>query len=218
MRRPAPQLLAAAGFLFCLALILRPVPAHAEGWWILNGNDWRAADHAREPVYALSFFGGEGTESNFSDVVENLFNVSGSSDRMLAFAGAQRFFWFRDQLSIDGELMYARHYGRETYHEIGAAIYLRWHDFPWNNYLKTTLAAGMGPSYTTIYPELERQDSGEDRSKILNQLNLEITAAHPALPNTSLMARMQHRSGMFGIINGVTDASNFLTIGLRQEF
>jgi len=202
----------------CSPFLLGAVPAKAEGWWIFDGGDWRHAKAAQEPVYAVSLFGGEGTESDFSEIFENVFDEESSGDRVLAITGARRLFWFRDQLSIDAELMYAHHFGRESYHEFGGAVYLRWHDFPWNSFVETTLAASMGPSYTTTYPALEAQPNEDDRSKLLNQLNLEVTAALPSLPRTQMLARLQHRSGMFGFSNGVSDASSFLTLGIRQEF
>lgn len=203
---------------FTLGLCLASTTAHAEGWWILDGPSWSWADSQNEAVHGIAVFGGEGTERNFSDTLQNLFDYQGSSDRVLALAGTRRIGWFRRQFSIDAELMYAHHYGRETYEEVGIAAYVRWHDFPWNEHVVTSFAVGVGPSYTTKYPKLEEQDNDEDKSKILNQFNLEVTLAMPRYPDTALLGRLQHRSGVFGMINGVWDASNFLTLGLRQQF
>lgn len=190
----------------------------AEGWWILDGQSWRWAGAENERLYSVSVFGGEGTERDLSETLTNLFDFQGSTDRMVAVAGARRIAWFRDQFSIDAELSYALHYNRERYHEFGGAVYVRWHKFPWEDYVATTFAVGIGPSYTTIYPELEVQSNEDDRSKILNQFNLELTLALAQYPQLALLTRLRHRSGMFGAINGVSDASNFLTVGLRYEF
>lgn len=202
----------------CGLAMLMASPALAEGWWIFNGDDWRWTDSDAEPVNALSAFYGTGTEDNFSETVTNPFGADGSGDKVIGFTYARRFAWFADQLSFEGELMYARHFDRETYHEVGAAVYARWHKFPWNRHVVTSFAVGMGPSYTTIYPELEKQSDPNDRSKLLNQFNLEVTLAMPSRPRTSLIGRLQHRSGVFGFYDNVTDASNFLSLGLRHEF
>ncbi len=77
---------------------------------------------------------------------------------------------------------------------------------------------GPGSSYTSVYPALELQDGSNNRSRTLNQFNLEMTLAMPRCPTTSLMERLQHRSGIFGTVGGVYDASNFLTVGVRQDF
>lgn len=201
------------------ALILLALPAAAQdetGWWVLDRDSWRWTSSGDDHAWALSVFGGEGTERNLSDTIENLFAFEGSSDRIVAVAGSREIARFRDQLAIEAELMYGYHYGRETYHEVGGAAYLRWLDFPWNDHVVTTFAVGLGPSWTTIYPELERQDDPDNRSRLLNQFNLELTAALPRWPDTALLVRLQHRSGVFGTLGGVWDASNFLVIGLRQ--
>lgn len=179
-------------------------------------SNWRAPA-ADDRLYAVTIFMGEGTEDNFSSIIEDLFDVEGSTDHVLGLTGSRLLGWYGRSLSFEAEAMYAWHYGRETYHEVGAAVYARWHRFPWNDYLLTTAAIGMGPSYTTEFPQLERQPDGS-RSRILSQLNLQTTFALPSYPEIALVARLQHRSGMFGAFNGVTDASNFLTLGLRYEF
>ncbi|MBX3508056.1 hypothetical protein [Parvibaculum sp.] len=196
----------AAAALFVGGLIA--VPAEA--------SNWRAPDKDGKR-HAVTVFMGEGTENNFSTIIENFFDVEGSTDHVVGATASRLLGWYGQSLSFEGEIMYARHYGRETYHEIGAAIYARWHEFPWNDYLSTTAAVGLGPSYTTEFPQLERQPDGS-RSRTLNQFNLQATFALPSYPDVSLVTRLQHRSGVFGLFNGVTDASNFLTLGLRYDF
>jgi len=206
---PAGRLLAAGLLLAALSW-----PAAAQD----DVDSWRWADDGTSSPYAVAVFGGEGTERNFSETLSNPFANDTTSDRMLALAVTRELAWYRNMLSFEVEAMYAYHFDRETYSEFGGAVYARWHDFPWNQYLLTTFAVGLGPSYTTIYPELETQDNPDNRSRWLNQLNLEATFALPRYPSTSLMLRLQHRSGVFGTFGGVWDASNFLVIGLRQHF
>lgn len=191
-------------------LILCTFPAASQA------STWRAPG-PDEKRHAVTLFAGQGTESNFSDILEKFFDVDSTGDRVAAIALSRHLGWYGEALSFEAEAMYAWHYGRETYHEIGTALYARWHHFPWNKYMLTTVAAGLGPSYTTEFPQLERQPDGS-RSRLLNQFNLQTTLALPRYPDVALVARMQHRSGMFGLFNGVTDASNFLTLGLRYDF
>jgi hypothetical protein len=205
-------------FLLCASVLFVSTPALAEGWWVLNGDDWRWADREREQIYSVAVMGGAGTERTFSETLTNLFDYDTSGDRVVAVAGRRKIAWFRDQLSIDAELYYAHHFGREVYEEFGAAGYLRWHAFPWSEHLPTSFAVGMGPSYTTIYPMLETQEDPNDRSKLLNQFNLELTLGLPNYPSAVLVTRLQHRSGVFGLSDGVTDASNFLMIGIEYRF
>lgn len=181
-------------------------------------SSWRWAGTDGNSPYAIAVFGGEGTDRNFSETVSRPLANDTTSDRVLALAGTRELAWYGNMLSFEVEAMYAYHFGRETYSEVGGAAYARWHDFPWNRHLITTFAIGLGPSYTTIYPELETQDDPDNRSRWLNQFNLEATFGLPRYPSTALLLRLQHRSGVFGTLGGVWDASNFLVIGLRQHF
>jgi len=214
-----------AAFIVCFlswSFAATPVAAQSDeqsddGWWVFDGSDWEWAEDKHASIYSVAVMAGEGTESNFSDTVSDLFGYDGSGDKLIVASASREIFWFRDQFSIDGELMYGYHYDREDYHEVGAAVYMRWHEFPWNGFISTTFAVGVGPSYTTIYPALEAQDNPDDRSKVLNQFNLELTTTLWSLPDTMLLFRLQHRSGVFGALGGVWDGSNFLTVGLRQK-
>lgn len=208
---------AATGPGLSAALLFACADATAGGGMAGHGS-WRWADASVEPVHSVTLFGGEGTEDDFTDTLGNLFEFSGSSDRIVALALGRRLAWLQRRASVDGEVFYARHYGRERYHEVGITGYVRWHEFPWSDHMVTSFAVGTGPSYTTIRPQLETQNDGEPGARLLNQFNLELTLASPRFPLTSMVVRLQHRSGVFGLFGGVTDASNFLTFGLRHEF
>ncbi len=176
--------------------------------------DWR---HAEDPKWSVAVFGGEGTNDSFSDIVGQLFNVDGNSERVLAAALRRRIGGFGNHLWFELEAMYGQHYGSQRYGEFGIALNGRVHDFPWDHFVVTTMAVGLGPSITTRQSQLEFQKTGI-RQKTLNQLNLELTLALPDYPNYALLGRLQHRSGIFGTINGVDDASNFVSLGMVVSF
>lgn len=123
---------------------------------------------------------------------------------------------FSGALTFEWEGLYAQHWGTSEFNELGGAIYTRWNRFPWNNYIKTTLAVGMGPSITDKAPQYEPNNG--TRSRLLMQLNFEINLYSPADPRWALLFRIQHRSGVFNLINSVRGGSNFLTIGIRRQF
>lgn len=200
------------------ALLAVALAAGARAGEDVAPSGWRSIGADDAGAWSLALFGGEGTDRNFSETLSNPFAGDTTGDLLVALAGARELFRYRDMLSIEVEAMYGYHFGREDYHEVGTALYARWRDFPWNETLVTTFALGLGPSYTTIYPELETQADPGDRSRWLNQFNIEATFALPRDPSTALLFRLQHRSGVFGTFGGVWDASNFLTIGLRRQF
>jgi len=184
----------------CLSILGTPAAAHDEG----------------ERAWGLSIFGGLGSQLAMSGTVKRLPDIDDSGDRIIGLAVSREVSRWGDDLGIELEAMVAHHFGRESYEEAGTALYLRWHSFPWNDWVPTTMAAGMGPSYTTIYPLSEFEPGASSRSRVLNQLNLEVTFGLPSQPDTSLLLRLQHRSGIFGVIDH--GSSDFLTMGLRQLF
>jgi len=102
--------------------------------------------------------------------------------------------------------------------EFNALLFLRQHQFPWNKYLNTTLAVGIGPSYATEIPEVETVQH-DKTSQILNCVILEFTLAHPKkFPRWDFVTRIHHRSGAAGIINGVWGGSNFICVGIKKGF
>jgi hypothetical protein len=207
----------------CVLSVAKPAPVLAESddfWEIFDGDNWYWADSLQHPLYSVAVFGGEGSRQPWDDMITEPWTIEGSGDWLVALAGNRVLGWYKDQLSIEVEGTVGYHFDRQTYYEFGLGIYARWHDFPWNDHVLTTLAVGTGPSYTTEYPILEVENESEPGagSKWLNQLNVEATLALPRYPTTALLLRFQHRSGMFGLINDVHDGMSFVTIGLRQGF
>jgi len=83
--------------------------------------------------------------------------------------------------------------------EFNALLFLRQHQFPWNKYLNTTLAVGIGPSYATEIPEVETVQH-DKTSQILNCVILEFTLAHPKkFPRWDFVTRIHHRAGAFRV-------------------
>lgn len=119
-------------------------------------------------------------------------------------------------LGFEVEGLYGYHFGRQVYHEFGLSLHARWHEFPWRDRLATTVAIGIGPSYTSRIPRIE-SDKGHE-SRVLNQFTIEVTGALPDRPEYALTLRMQHRSGMFGLIDGIRGGSDFATLGLTRRF
>lgn len=165
----------------------------------------------------LKVFGGPKTLHHFSRIAfrpwkwvitdEKIAVVATGTRLGEAFSGALTFEW---------ETLYAYHWGTQQFHELGGALYLRWNRFPWNSLVRTTYAVGIGPSVTSAPAHYE--PGGGLKSNWLSQLNFELNLYHPDHPGWALIARLQHRSGVFGTINGVRGGSNFLTLGLRRQF
>ena len=110
------------------------------------------------------------------------------------------------------------------YNEMNALLVLRWLKFPLERWIDINFAAGEGISYDTKVPPKEVDPHSVnhgyvyDTSKWLNYLMFELTFALPRYPAWSCFYRVHHRSGDFGLINGVANGSNFLGVGIRYDF
>lgn len=197
-------------------LILCPASAAAEeaeeGSWLT----WKWSGAADRPN-AVALSGGYGTEQYLSRIFTSPWNAHDSGDRMVALTLDRELGRIGHKaLGFGVEGQYAFHWGRAEYNEWAFAVMARWYEFPWNEWIVTTFAFGLGPSYTNIIPPIEA-DKGIT-TKVLNQADLEFTFALPSSPWNQLFFRLEHRSGVFGLIDGAGDGSNFLTLGYRYHF
>jgi hypothetical protein len=114
--------------------------------------------------------------------------------------------------SLEVEDRFEEHFGSYgRYQEYIAVLSLRYHYFPWDKYLKTTLAVSDGPSYAT------KQIEGENRD-LMNLLGLELTLACPRYDWLSVVLGIEHRSGAKSTLHIANGDSNFYIFGLRGSF
>jgi hypothetical protein len=106
---------------------------------------------------------------------------------------------------------------QSTIYEFDPYVEGRWANFPWNKYINTSFAIGEGISYDTSVPSLEKKSS-ENTKRLLNYLLLEATFASPSNPRWQLVARIHHRSGMFGVYHAGNTGSNDIGLGIRYLF
>jgi outer membrane protein len=95
----------------------------------------------------------------------------------------------------------------------------------WKNRIRVGL--GEGVSYTSSVLWAEEKESAqenEDYSKFLNYLDISIDVdlgkliKYKPLEETYIGWTLKHRSGVFGLYNGVDGGSNYNTISLEKNF
>ncbi len=171
-----------------------------------------------EPKWFVSLYAGKVTLASLLGALT--FDKSdGMADSYLVAAdfGRELTRLFGNSLSLDVTGQVVQHFGDQDHTEFTAALALRWNDFPWNKLLNTTIAVGEGLSFATKIPALE-EERRDNTSQLLNFLLFEITFALPQHPNWLLVGRINHRSGVFGLFNGVVEGSNNYAIGIRHKF
>jgi hypothetical protein len=125
--------------------------------------------------------------------------------------------WATVPLQFEGEFDVTRRWGAADEVEVVVAPFVRWTAFPWNEYLYTNARASIfGLSYVSGISPWERENSGNDRgSKFLQFGAFEFTFAPHENSRGEAFIRVHHRSGLYGLINGVSGASNYLSVGFR---
>lgn len=117
------------------------------------------------------------------------------------------------------ELQVGKHAGVQTHWEFNALPVIRWKRLPWNHLLATTFAIGDGLSYATRVPPLELgSHTNIGANRLLNYVLVEMTVAPPRLKSVSFVARVHHRSGIYGLFNDVHGGSNIIAAGVKYAF
>lgn len=172
-----------------------------------------AASARAEEKWAVTLLGGQYAGSHLLELGE------GADFRDSYTAGLSLAYQFVDwgphiRWELEGQAL--KHFGEQRHGEFAGSINIRWITFPWDRYLDTSMAFGGGLSVTTEVPVLEKRDP--DNSQAATLLHYLLLEAAVGLPNSrwSLVGRLHHRSGIFGLFSH--SSSNVLSVGIRYRF
>ncbi len=166
--------------------------------------------------FAVTVYGGRMTDGDFGDA------LTGQADFIDAYVVVGALSWtfaryFEDALSFELEGQVGKWWGDQHNVEFNLPLAIRWSKFPWNRYVSTSLAYGLGPSYATKEPAAEI-DEHDSTKKFLVYWFGEI-AFGPPDSNWAGVFRIHHRSGAFGLIADRGEGgSNTLGLGLKYRF
>lgn len=92
---------------------------------------------------------------------------------------------------------------------------VRWVEFPWNDYVKTTFGMGVGITYMTKVPliDIDRHPDDTNRSRVKFNWPIQMTFALPSRPEHQLMLFLGHHSG-----GHIFDVGGFNSVGLGYRF
>lgn len=118
--------------------------------------------------------------------------------------------------------------GEQNHQEIAGLGLFRWQSLPWDHWVDTSLALGNGLSLATEVPALEEAfhpDTGSTRLLYHIVVEVEFARGMPLgargrhwLDPWATFVRVHHRSGVFGLFDGVDGGSNTLALGLRYRW
>ena len=120
----------------------------------------------------------------------------------------------RHQWEIEAQV--GKHYQGQTHGEFNVAAIYRINRPAWGKLHKTSVAIGDGLSYASETPPLElASHTNEGATQLLNYIVFEMTTAPYQAEDWSLVVRVHHRSGVFGIFDGVRGGSNVVAVGVK---
>lgn len=176
---------------------------------------WAEKSH---PSWSVFAYGGQWTANRIGEILQA--QTKFRSSYVWAVGASRTVYEIGDFLLLEFEVNTARHTGRQNHSEVNAAFALRWHRFPWDQYVNTSLAYGLGPSYAFRRPPIEQRSNHDpDPSRLLVFMPVEVTFGPPEKYQIPLevLLRVHHRSGAFGVVSDAR-GSNFITSGLRFRF
>lgn len=179
--------------------------------------------------WAALFYWGRTANNTMYQVVE--FNPGGFLDetlysaelsRRLSLQNPVQHFFQRFLLVSSSELNANFTYRDDTsgpIYEVDPYFSIRWTKFPWNKYVATGFGIGEGISYDSHISSVEINNTSEGNTqRLLNFLMLELTFALPKNPKWELVARIHHRSGVFGLYNAKNSGASAVGLGIRYRF
>ena len=179
-----------------------------------RADDDQNKDHIKRHKWFLTVYGGAHAQETIEDVFT--FNAKFEDNDYIAVAALAREFWhYQDYISFEAEGQIGRHFNNDTFWEFNALIIGRWHVFPWDKYVDTSLAVGDGLSCYTEISKVEKDDD-DDAQKTLNYLLFELALGLPQYPRWDLVVRIHHRSSVFGLYGA--GGSNYVTGGIKFSF
>jgi hypothetical protein len=201
---------------------------------LLSAVIFATASHAADDDHAplLTFYYGRGADPDFFNILPELVRGESMMDDTYLYAlgyfhplstpgGLQKVFDFlrvpNTRTGFEGVV--GKHAGLQHNWEAGAVWQLRFAPLRLAM-VRVRPALGIGLSYAIGDPAYEDgpEDDPEKRYHLLNFNIYELEWSLEKAPAVSLVTRLHHRSGIWGVIAPPLVGSNFLAVGLRYRF
>ena len=196
--------------LFTIFILVVLMPFRASGEVVDVERDWKSG-------WSVTGFNGWFTED--ATVGESL-TFGADMDSNYRFAGValnKRLLTLWSRLDVEGEFQVLKHYGSQHQGEFVGLAAVRWRTFPWDRWLQTGIAFGVGASVATEEPEYELKNKGET-SNVLAYILFEGELGLRRYPRWTVVGRIHHRSTAFNTFTDGHASSNAYALGLKYRF
>lgn len=160
---------------------------------------------------SVAFLSGVGTPTPFIEMVR-VRQLDIEPHYISGIAIGHQIWESQNLLSFELESSLLKHFERRDRFSVATAFLVRWLKTPWDRIINSSFSFGNGLSYATSAPDLERNYL-EKTSRLLYHFSLEL--AFDMHREWDVFFRVHHRSGAFGLFNGVVGGSDFLCFGFR---
>lgn len=173
-----------------------------------------------EPVWAVTgLLGASGGGADLHVLAYKPWHIDPADHVFGGLAVSRRLARFWTDFTVEAEVGVGHRAGSGfSSNEGWAAVYFRWDGFPWNAFVKTSVAVSTGLNVIDSLPSEETRRSDRYHSQVLHYFSPELTFAAPSAPNHELLVRWHHRSGVFGLFDGVRGGSNIVSVGYRYRW
>jgi hypothetical protein len=168
--------------------------------------------------FSTGLFVGELFKTGLPNFVVAPWNTDFSTSYLASVSFVYRVYKFPSiPLQFEGEFDVGKRFHGANQWDFAVAPVARWMYFPWNKWVYTNFRLGMfGFSYATGISAWEQENSGNDKgSRLLQYLVGEVTFAASENSRSEAFIGVHHRSGDYGLFDGVSGASNYLGCGFR---
>lgn len=173
-------------------------------------------NQAEEKLYSLNIYAGQMTTNNWEDFFGFGDQLNFKNSYLTAITLGRRIGTYKKMASFEIEGQVVKHFNIQDHWELNALVIARWDAFWWDKYIDTSFAFGLGQSFATAEPEIEKLNDGAT-SKLLVYWMMELEFGLPEYSRIAFITRLHHRSNAYGLLAD-KGGSNALAIGLKYRF
>jgi hypothetical protein len=169
---------------------------------------------------SITSYYGVATDNALAEIVELSIDVK--NPRFVGITYNRNFYQTKklSGLSLEYEIGGYEHFGNFGAHQEGTiSILARFNNLFPKNFFIESFAVGEGLSLASSDPSFEAHiHTDNDSNDFLNYLAFELVFKLPKLKDTKFVSRIHHRSGVYGLFDGIRGGSNYFSFGIRKYF
>ncbi len=138
-------------------------------------------------------------------------------DGILSLGYSHELLNIKNLVALEAEAQITKHLERWNVFSFAGSFVIRWLQTPWSRFYGGSFGFGNGLSYATEPPDLETKHISKS-NRLLYHLSIEFTFNFTQDQKWLALLRLHHRSGIFGLIDGVIGGSDYFSLGIKYRW